>query len=736
MVATEQLYILLILIGFEALIMNAPLRREKDGCVTLKTALHPMTLFKILPLCDRLNVGRTELLHAKDVALILREVQNFMDISFGLHSPTPRAFVKLPHSLFIDYSPEGSTELIVRTTLEFMLELGWKALDLTSGDFVTKRREEGLSLLIRLEAILKQKGHLKRPIFYFPSTLRQKDVLEFTQVVTALGGSVVNTAEQATHMIVDVPDIESILAITVDFVQPLDVRLAPQALGQAWVHWWYYPLCYDEWVSQLDVGTTEAHGEHPEHPPGGASLWKVNSRFLRDAMIFNEWGKESDYLIEEGDGENSKVSDKTQDKAVSDAPGTVPLKKKARKGKNKDKDTVVEGVVGDSVNLDAAVLFAPRGGIRPGDANPVVGALPGATDKAYSDARAPTDPFNRETQGNVQVAMVLPMSLGSEDEEVEILPVAPIAAQPQVSDSLTYQALVPRGAPSWYTPARVCGPELQFLSALLGLSPSAEQIVAYVRIREHMVATYSVSPMAYLSATDARRRVAADAAFAVKVHEFLDAHQVINWQVLPENIPQPRAPCANTPSLISAVSTPETAAWDEAWDLALLTQLRSYSAIGVKDWMAVAAAVSERVCRSVTPTQCMTRFAQMDQAQLAAAEQSGARGLVYNPARAAALSSRLLSGRLAALAAQVSELGEGGLPKPAPTTESSSSLAPLQINVNGLSLSTMLTAVQARIDLIKEVEQGLTEERSRIEVDRRDALQVRSRVAAFSEYRA
>lgn len=60
----------------------------------------------------------------------------------------------------------------------------------------------------------------------------------------------------------------------------------------AFVHWWYLPESYDEFMLASDV---DGDPDIPPKPDGGP--WVVGCKFIRDVMKFNEWGLEADYAI-------------------------------------------------------------------------------------------------------------------------------------------------------------------------------------------------------------------------------------------------------------------------------------------------------------------------------------------------------------------------------------------------------------------------------------------------------
>ena len=61
----------------------------------------------------------------------------------------------------------------------------------------------------------------------------------------------------------------------------------------AFVHWWYLPNSYDEFMLASDVDGDD--NDVPPKPDGGP--WVMGCKFIRDVEKFNEWGLEADYAI-------------------------------------------------------------------------------------------------------------------------------------------------------------------------------------------------------------------------------------------------------------------------------------------------------------------------------------------------------------------------------------------------------------------------------------------------------
>lgn len=79
--------------------------------------------------------------------------------------------------------------------------------------------------------------------------------------------------------------------------------------GQAFVHWWYMPDSYDEWISS----GTAPEGLEPDHAAIGP--WKVYVRWLHDSHTYNEWMNPIDYETEEFQEEQERFRKEAQERA-------------------------------------------------------------------------------------------------------------------------------------------------------------------------------------------------------------------------------------------------------------------------------------------------------------------------------------------------------------------------------------------------------------------------------------
>lgn len=79
-----------------------------------------------------------------------------------------------------------------------------------------------------------------------------------------------------------------------DFCRTLALRTGKKKDALAYVHWWFFPDSYDEWLSQHVI-----QGDVPEPAKVTSGVFKVCLRWLEDTLLFNEWMNEEDYEPEE-----------------------------------------------------------------------------------------------------------------------------------------------------------------------------------------------------------------------------------------------------------------------------------------------------------------------------------------------------------------------------------------------------------------------------------------------------
>jgi hypothetical protein len=138
---------------------------------------------------------------------------------------------------------------------------------------------------------LKKRGYLGERVIFLTPQLSDHQKYDFNQlkhIVERLDGArLTENKDEATHIIYPDQYFED---NDEDYLRTLVVDKEREV---AFVHWWYYPSSYDEWVPlKMVQGEPEPKKEPPEK-------WEIGARWLLDTDKFNEWIPEADYEIEE-----------------------------------------------------------------------------------------------------------------------------------------------------------------------------------------------------------------------------------------------------------------------------------------------------------------------------------------------------------------------------------------------------------------------------------------------------
>ncbi|KAJ1865491.1 SWI/SNF and RSC complex subunit Ssr2 [Coemansia sp. RSA 989] len=138
--------------------------------------------------------------------------------------------------------------------------------------------------------------------------------------VEALGGSVVETEQEATHV---VDDSTARSGTDEEWFRTLEQRD-----GRVLVHWWYTPDSYDAWMAAEAPYTAEA--EAAEHE----GVWRVSRQWVEDSAQFHEWLNAEDYETGEpkrrayadgerlrADGESESLREGVHAQRTQEGPG-------------------------------------------------------------------------------------------------------------------------------------------------------------------------------------------------------------------------------------------------------------------------------------------------------------------------------------------------------------------------------------------------------------------------------
>ena len=495
---------------------------------------------------------------AREVAELSFELQRFHERLLGKNSAYPRLMVKFPNSVFRDTASGGSLFLILAAVFDFALEANWRSIKFSDDT----RKLLHVTLFRKIEIILNDSFHLKPKRIHFSDSVQPPLREELTALARHHGAQVVDSLEVATHSVYYDDEVDGAPILgddeeETDYMVPRDVRPAgPGQVGRALIHWWYYPDSYDQWIPSTEVDAADASPPNSEHKD---KIWVVNCRFLKDLRKFNEWGEEEDYAKEE-DAANAETD----------------MQLEGGKKKKRPK----QGGDGES-------------GKKKKPLPPVAEAIP-ALDRMEVDALAPSE----NTLDPGRTATVSFTRAGKLESTV---------TEPKATNVVDYdEPNMPR--PAWYNQDKVAALEVRSVPEFFDQSSPSRTPTEYKRIRDAIVSAYEQNRKVYLSATQCRTRMAGDAGAVMRVHAFLDAYRIINFEVKAHARPRSSLLYAGdhwtNPAANAGKDGGSSSGFTVSMDAVLMDAVLD-NAEG--DWAAIATAVGQ----GVTEDACIKRFAEL-----------------------------------------------------------------------------------------------------------------------------
>jgi len=257
--------------------------------------------------------GNDPQLETLELSLLTGNIMKYMEKWAGRHSPRPCPFTRIPAECLRDFSLEGPLACILKSCFEFKTQNSMPRINLEHDNEVQQNNEMFKHIIMQL-----RKGNFveSRYIYFSPDIDPQK-VEELKEIARRHDAVVIGNQNSCTHIICNDYDQDE---SGEDFLRTLHVDKERKV---AYVHWWYYPSSYDEWVPlQMVQGESE-----PEKQRTGP--WKVGSRWLRDLAKYNEWLSELDYEIAEVPAEEYRP--------MEVEPVPEPQRKQSRK-RNRDSE--------------------------------------------------------------------------------------------------------------------------------------------------------------------------------------------------------------------------------------------------------------------------------------------------------------------------------------------------------------------------------------------------------------
>jgi SWIRM domain/SWIRM-associated domain at the N-terminal len=384
---------------------------------------------------------------------------------------------------------------------------------------------------------------------------------ELTQIVEKHGGSVVETAIEASHIIVSDELIDSLPSeLPEDYLRVVDsTEGGAEVIEKARVHFIFHPDSYDDDIQTRDIdGDISAEvNSCKSRSVADTHQWKVCVRFIRDCEIFNEWGNEMDYELEDID-----ATEGVPPSAPSSKRNYTALKRKRTAGNS---GTVAMDIP-DEVSADKAA-----------QADDADGCASDVVETGHSNATG-NPSLKRKADSPDEISLS-------------------VAGKPKKGSRKSLQSQLK--SPIWFSTESVNSLEITNLPEFFSPQPEAgtANTDTYIEIRNFIVTLYSSNPYVFLSATECRRRIAGDVCVILKIHNFLDSFGVINFNVKSDCRPTLTAPlhysltkssattqAAQTP-LLPNNSTSSSSGTDVSFLFSQIISCLTFDAINVPQFM-------------------------------------------------------------------------------------------------------------------------------------------------------
>eukprot|EP00485_Elphidium_margaritaceum_P006291 CAMPEP_0202704290 /NCGR_PEP_ID=MMETSP1385-20130828/16988_1 /ASSEMBLY_ACC=CAM_ASM_000861 /TAXON_ID=933848 /ORGANISM="Elphidium margaritaceum" /LENGTH=303 /DNA_ID=CAMNT_0049362273 /DNA_START=19 /DNA_END=926 /DNA_ORIENTATION=- len=259
--------------------------------------------------------GSNPVLQKNNIALLVAHVINFQEKHCGANAPQPRPFMRFPFEIFRDYKEHGHLHRLLRIMISYCVAQSWyktryvlnqdntvqTLVDLNDASLLA----DFIVMFQHIESHLRKQGIIKAKVVKFSPLIPVEVQQRLAHIVVEHGGRIANDEDDDINTAVT----HFILPNNADMLDSGDenVRTIEKRDNLAFIHYWFYPSSYDQWINSDLI---DGDAEHIE-PPQGA--WRVGLRLLTDLDKFNEWMVEFDYEIldemeaADGDGDERRL---------------------------------------------------------------------------------------------------------------------------------------------------------------------------------------------------------------------------------------------------------------------------------------------------------------------------------------------------------------------------------------------------------------------------------------------
>ncbi|KAJ2461965.1 SWI/SNF and RSC complex subunit Ssr2, partial [Coemansia sp. RSA 2322] len=401
-------------------------------------------------------------------------------------------------------------------------------------DLSTAQWASGTAARELLEAVrLKLSDNKLLPVVkvYLGTEILEDKREKLGKTVQSLGGLVVGSPSEATHVVDDV-EVRSGDSSDIWF------RTLCKQDDRVLVHWWYTPDSYDAWMPAAPPYSAE-----PEEASEHSGPWHVSFQWIEDSRAFNEWVSEEDY---ESPGASS-VNGGSAGGAKRRAHGTLSGDDKPLRpdGDNSDiPDRVTPMDIQENQrnqgNRSRRNEFEPLPGGELANVPSEDASVPGNT-----NADAPASPSggnsmdvdkDKEDDNQGQKSPSAADPSGTADEQLQREEDARRLLVEQ-----TQEIVVPSYS-AWFNLSLIHDNERRALPEFFNSRNMSKTPTIYIEYRNFMVNSYRLNPSEYLTVTACRRNLAGDVCAIMRVHAFLEQWGLINYQADADSRPSTIGP--------------------------------------------------------------------------------------------------------------------------------------------------------------------------------------------------
>lgn len=459
-------------------------------------------------------------------------------------------------------------------------------------------------------------------------------VNKLRRIVVLHGGRLVSSERNATHVVDWNEDMDQAYRIPTE--DEVTARLVTgssifNVQDHAVVHWINFPDSYNELVQQqVCEGANEPTFEFSQK-----QRYYISCRYLFDCESFNEWGNETDYelVVDEDESNTQHGADTT----------ATPIARGRGRGKKR--------LTGSNtlVNIQSKIMketFIPQMLLT--SEKLFTDVLPLSLLPNLSDSILGLEIDGTEKHALKPIIECVPSAEGP-SEDLEVINAKQTGRKRKFEDDIT----AARTPPSWFSMESISANEKKYLGHIIldlqNFENSTTSENNYIQTRNSIVNLYLLNKHQYLTATECRRKISGDISKIIRIHEFLDAFKIINYEVKLESCPRTlmddfyqiclkrqflhRNLVSEFPSfsLFSnglTTSGDDSMSWTSAMDEVLLSSVVTYK----MDWKQISSNIQnvlmkqlnekcddlsgnyelQKVLLAITPYHCMIRFIEMN----------------------------------------------------------------------------------------------------------------------------